>query len=82
MERNRRKPKNDKWVIYGLYKVKKDFKSCREVWLGERKYLRDYKDGKKDWLRVYLYHIKLEKKKASPSWAIMTEGVDPLQIEI
>lgn len=78
MERNRRKFKNDKWIIYGFYKVKKDFKSRREVWLGERKYLRDYKDGKKDWLRVYLYHIKLEKKKISPSWAIMTEGVDPL----
>lgn len=43
-------------MMYGFYKVKKDFKSRREVWLGEREYLRDYKDGKKDWLRVYLYH--------------------------
>lgn len=79
MERNRRKPKNDKWMMYGFYKVKKDSKSRREVWLEERKYLRDYKDSKKDWLSIYLYHhIKLKKKKVALPWVMMTEGVDPL----
>lgn len=70
MERNRRKPKNDKWMIYGFYEAKKIFKRSKGR-LKEREYIRNYKDGKKDWLRVYLYHIKLEKKKASPPWVIM-----------
>lgn len=63
MERNRRKFKNDKWMIYGFYKVKKDFKSRREVWLGEREYIRKDKDGKKDWLRVYFISYKIRKEK-------------------
>lgn len=63
MARNRRKFKNDKWMIYGFYKVKKNFKSNKGLWLKEREYIRNNKNGKKDWLRVYLYHIRLKKKK-------------------
>lgn len=31
MERNRRKPKNDKWMMYGFYEVKETFKRSKEI---------------------------------------------------
>lgn len=65
MERNRRKFKNDKWMMYGFYKVKKNFKSSRskEFWLKEREYIKNNKNGKNEWLKVYLYHTRIKKKK-------------------
>lgn len=63
MERNRRKFKNDKWMMYGFYKIKKNFKSSKELWLKEREYIRNNKNGKNEWLKVYLYHTRIEKKK-------------------
>lgn len=63
MARNRRKFKNDKWMIYGFYKVKKNFKRSKGLWLKEREYIKNNKNGKNEWLKVYLYHIRIEKKK-------------------
>lgn len=63
MARNRRKFKNDKWMIYGFYEAKKTFKRSKEIQLEEREYIKNNKNGKNEWLKVYLYHIKLKKKK-------------------
>lgn len=62
MERNRRKPKSNKWMMYGFYEVRKTFKRSNQVRLEERKYIRDYREGRKDWLRVYIYKKKKPKE--------------------
>lgn len=75
MERNRRKPKNDKWMMYGFYAIKKTFKS-KSVQLKERGYIENYKDDKNDWIRIYLYY---KNKKEEIPW-VMAERIEPLQV--
>lgn len=74
MERNRRKPKNDKWMICGFYEVKKTFSSNKKVWLEDRKYIRNYKKGKDSWFRLYLYHKNI---KEDTIW-VMHKGIKPI----
>lgn len=78
MERNRRKPKNDKWMMYGFYKVKETFKRSREIQLEERKCIRNYRDGRNIWLRIYLYHKNI---KGETMW-VMPKREKPMQIWI
>lgn len=66
MERNRRKFKNDKWMMYGFYKVKKNFKSSRskEFWLKEREYIKNNKNGKKVVEGIFISYKNRKEKTA------------------
>lgn len=74
MERNRRKPKNDKWMMYGFYEAKKIFKRSSQTLLEERKYIRNYRDSRNNWLRIFLYHKNI---KGETMWVI-PKGEKPM----
>lgn len=78
MERNRRKLKNDKWMMYGFYEVRKTFKRSNQVQLEERKDIRDCRESRKVWLRVYIYR----KKKPKEILWIMPKDIQTVRGEL